>query len=213
MPKTGVMTKNRSKAIAQWILAGNSPSQIAEAFNVSYETVRRYLHSEDYAKNLSELQELTGRALSTRMSFLAPDALDKIHTLMNDAKSQNVQLKAATTLLEKTLEPKSPYAPMRESVNTPQGTDASTHLTQIIVQAFETPPSSTGGTPLQKETTPPMLPEVDQEYEEEVILPSVRGSMTSLRSALKDLDAPSAKSKEAQLFKDQPKSNRNDDQR
>ncbi len=118
---------------------------------------------------------------------------------MNDAKSQNVQLKAATTLLEKTLEPKSPYAPMRESVNTPQGTDASTHLTQIIFQAFETPSSPTGSASLQEGTAPSTLPEVDQEYEEEVILPNVRGSMTSLRSALKDLDTPSAKSKEVQL--------------
>lgn len=140
MRHSDLYTKKRRKTIAQWILAGSTPAEIAEAFGIAASTVQRVMKSPEYEEKFDELQTLAGRAISMRMSLLAPDALTKLHDLMNGANSQNVQLKAATTLLEKVIEPKSPYAPQRQAAKEDPGEkEVVTNLTQIIIQAYEAP--------------------------------------------------------------------------
>ncbi len=139
--RNGTISRARAKAIAQWTMAGSSPKQIADAFGLCVPTVTKAFRTKEYAEAVGELQTLVGRATHMRMSLLAPTALKTLEDLMDitKTKSEFVRYRAADTLLTKSLEPQSPYAPQRESIAAKDPSDdlSPINLTNIIINAYE----------------------------------------------------------------------------
>ena len=131
---------DRRRAVAQYIVAGFSRRETAEAFGVTPQTISNAIQSSEYAEECAKIQALIGRAVHLRLALLAPAALDTLDFLMHHAKSERVRYWAATTILNKALEPCSPYAPQQPSVTGQDGQGDASHLspsilTQIIIDA------------------------------------------------------------------------------